>query len=439
MTTLNTSPTRISLLEVDDVAPVRAPVAPAPLVLEAFEGAGRAGDIDPEGRARALAGAKLADVAGLAFSEPTFFVAGTQGQWGDKAKAARLALDSGATLRELAQEARTLVSAEGRRGDVVGLAGLTYGTDDRVRTRVGSTGAKCSPQALKQLMARANAPGGGYLANGALSGELRAPHVAHWLGRAVEADTDAEIKLLSKIDAKTGQRGVYGTVGPRFPHDYGMDRVIADLAKVLPEQARGALVYDASSTRWRVDAAIGAPIEITVGEIHRLGIKFGAHDAGGGAYYATLYGVRARCVNFSEIQLTKKLGRVRHIGSAEALRERILELVTGADEAMKAYVEVYRESHEAQLAADESPRDVFAALIKRGYITAPGGDTDVAIDNFMHAWEQEPMRTRAGYLNAVTRAAHESVWSSPWVTDELEAEAGQALYQRVTLDAAAFA
>jgi hypothetical protein len=307
-----------------------------------------------------------------------------------------------------------------------------------MRTKPGSAGARCSPQALRQLMARAGAPGGGYLANADLPGALRAPHVAHWLARAVAADAEKSVKLLSKLDAK-GNRGVYGAVGERYPHDYGMDRVIADLASVLPAQARGSLTYDAASTQWRVEAAVGAPIEVTVGEIHRLGVKFGAHDAGGGSYWLKAFGTRARCVNFSEVPLVGKLGRVRHIGSVDQLRETILALVAGADAAMKEYVEVYREAHEAQLAANEAPRDVFAAMIKAGYITAPSGDVEIAIGNFMNAWEQEPMRTRAGYLNAVTRAAHESVWSSPWVTDELEAEAGKQLFQRVTLTPAHFA
>jgi hypothetical protein len=78
---------------------------------------------------------------------------------------------------------------------------------------------------------------------------------------------------------------------------------------------------------------------------------------------------------------------------------------------------------------------VFRALIKAGYVSAPDG-AEVAVDNYHQAWLKEPGETRSAYVNAITRAAHESPWSNPWATDELEEQAGKLLYNHVVLSPA---
>lgn len=444
--------TRFADLEIDGINNSYAPSAPKLTTPVPGEGGNVAqlSSLDAEGRSRAIAVDAALSASGLRFAEPTFFAWGTRGAWGDKARRARAELHAMPLHAELAEEARRIVALEDRRGDVAPLANVAYGADDRVRCKPGA-GVPCSPQALKQLLARAGAPGGAYLTDPRITGELRAPHVEHWLLARNEAEARARadaraaqvkqpdwqrVKLLSKVDA-TGQRALYGAVGPRYPHDYGMDRVIADVQGMFPGEARGTLHYDSSTTRWRVDAAVGAEFEPVVGDVYRLGVRYGAHDAGGGSYYADLYGIRVRCVNFTKIKALKKLGRVRHVGTVEDLQARVRALVEVGADAMQAYSAAVREANEQAiceraLSGDGDARAVFAALIEGGYLPAPGG-AEAAAEAYHAAWLVEPGHTRLDFVNAATRAAHEAAWSSPWVTEEIEEAAGQLLYQRLVL------
>lgn len=427
------------------------PIAALPAIIGSIKGesSARNGALDTDGRARAIAVDSALQAHGLAFNEPTFFAWGTRGQWGDKAAQAREELHRMPLHSELAEQARAIVAKEGRRGDIVDLAALTYGADDRVRTRAGSNGAPCSPQALRQIMARADAPGATYLCDARLPGTLRASHVSHWLGLRNTAEKAAQeaarvnggkaigsqaIKLLSKLDGN-GSRALYGAVGPKYPHEYGMDRVISDVQAMFPGEARGTLTYDSASTRWRVDACVGAEFEPVVGDVYRMGLRYGAHDAGGGSYYADLYGIRVRCVNFTKIHGLKRLGRVRHVGSLTDLQARVRDLIEIGADAVSAYAGAVREANESAiceraLSGDGDARAVFAALISGGYLPAPGGP-EAAAEAYFNAWAVEPGHTRLDFVNAATRAAHEGSWSSPWVTEEIEESAGQLLYQRV--------
>lgn len=447
----DTNGTRFALLEIDGVSPPMVAPAPAPLVTVAGESTARNGALDMEGRARAIAVDSALQAYGLAFDEPTFFAWGTKGQWGNAAGQARAELHAMPLHAELAEQARAIVGAEGRRGDVCDLATIRYGADDKIRTRAGSMGASCSPQALRQIMARADAPGASYLSDARLPGALRASHVSHWLdlrNTAERASHEAQrangkrepaaqsIKLLSKLDGK-GSRALYGAVGPKYPHEYGMDRVIGDVQSMFPGEARGSLFYDSASTRWRVDACVGAEFEPVVGDVYRMGLRYGAHDAGGGSYYADLYGIRVRCVNFTKIHGLKRLGRVRHVGSVEDLQARVRDLISIGADAVSAYAGAVREANESAiceraLQGDGDARAVFGALIAGGYLPAPGGP-EAATDAYMNAWIVEPGHTRLDFVNAATRAAHETAWSSPWVTEEIEEQAGALLYQRVML------
>lgn len=452
-------------------------VAPSPSVGPTGAGAGMVDyyntGIDTEARDRATASDAIATAAGLRFKEPTLFAWGTRmiGVGVDAHKRARAELSAQPLMATLAADAAALVAKEARRGDVATLAQLSYAADDRLRTKAGSAGVPMGVQPLKQLLVRAEAPGGGYLADARLPGSLRAPHITHWLDlhRAGEAEalkavkqenakrtaevlrtgapaaslkleelpTPKRVKLLSKLDDK-GERTLYGVTGPKYPHTYGMDAVIRDVMAGLPGDVRGSLFYDASTTKWRVDAALGTEFTPCVGDLHRVGLKFGSHDAGGGSYWASLYAIRVRCVNFTQISAGKKLGRVKHVGSVEALRDRVKALLDVGSNVLQQYSDLWAEANQTALIADSDAaggdaRAVFRALIEAGHLPAPDG-RDQAVENYFNAWVQEPGANRSDYVNAATRAAHEAPWSSPWATDEIEESASQMVYQHVCLN-----
>jgi hypothetical protein len=120
--------------------------------------------------------------------------------------------------------------------------------------------------------------------------------------------------MLSKL-AEGGKRVIYGAVGEKYPFEYGMDAVIRDVVASFPGEVRGVLVYDAVDHQVARGRGAGRPVRACRRRHPPVGVKFGAHDAGGGAYWADLYAIRVRCVNFSKLNAGRKLGRVRHVGS----------------------------------------------------------------------------------------------------------------------------
>jgi hypothetical protein len=218
-----------------------------------------------------------------------------------------------------------------------------------------------------------------------------------------------------------------------------MDAVIRDVVASFPGEVRGVLVYDAATTKWRVDAALGAQFEPVVGDIHRVGVKFGAHDAGGGAYWADLYAIRVRCVNFSKLNAGRKLGRVRHVGSIEALRKRIASLLEVGTTALHQFSELWKEANETAIidtayGAGGDCRDVFRALIKAGYVSAPTarrGRRELP-PGVAEGARRDAQRVRQRHHARRARVP----WSNPWATDELEEQAGKLLYNHVVLSPA---
>jgi len=459
MTMNSDSGSRFSNLEIDGLpgangagkplaaAPVPPVVTPAPAPRKGTEGNGTAGPVDTEGRARAIASDVIAAKHGIIAREATLFTWGTNGQWGDAAYKARQELRARPLLSAFADDVKARVAAEGRRSDRVELPALTYGVDGRLRTKPGSAGAVMTAHSFRQLLNRADAPGyaAGYLGSDKLPAELRAPHVQHWLNSASEAaklpaqgTTPITGVLLSKrIDPGAGQgHHVYGVVSTDYTR-YDMDRVVADVLAAAPSTARGSLKYDATTTRWSMDATIGADFEPVVGDIHRVVLRISGHDAGGGSISVRLFAERVRCLNFSKVQLSSKIkGRIRHVGANVGAQVRGLLAVQG--EALKDFADAWRDANQEGIIRDVELREqgdarkVFAALIEAGHVDAPDG-ADLAVERFFQAWLREPGYNRADFVNAVTRAAHEAPWSSPWATETLEDQAGELLYNRLML------
>lgn len=437
---------RFSLLEIDDNASPNTipPAAPARLELRRGEGPGRAGEIDQAGRERAIATDDVAIKHGMARSEDTLYVWGTRGNWGDKAKNARAELAARPLVKDFAASVVEMIKDEDRRALVVKLPTLTYGADDRLRPTPGLMGAPMTSHAFRQLLARADAPAysSGYLGNARLNGALRAPHVNEWLAQAMEvphSDTKQKAPiegvLLSKIHR--GDRHFYAVVSGKYAR-YDLNQVTADVARSCPATSRGSLMYDPETTRWSMDATIGAEFEPVVGDVHRVALRVSGNDAGGGSISVGLFAERVRCLNFSKVHLSSKVkNRIRHVGADVGSQVRALLSVQA--EALTDFAAVWREANEDAIidGVDSSggdARKVFAALIDKGYVDAPDG-AELAVERFFGAWLKEPGAHRADYVNAITRAAHEAPWSSPWTAEKLEDQAGELLYNRVVIRA----
>jgi hypothetical protein len=317
----------------------------------------------------------------------------------------------------------------------VSLNALKY-VNDRLCAS-SATGAEMTPHAFRQMLTRAGAPGyaAGYLGSPEVPSALRAPHVQHWLDCATDEGDAIKAVALSKLVGAS--RHIYGMVSEKYGI-FDMDKVCALAMTLVPSASKASYKYDPLTTRWSIDLTIGAEFEPVVGDIHRVNLRISGHDAGGGSIQVKLFAERVRCLNFSQIQLSSKIkGKIRHMGDNIATRVRGLLSVQG--EALHDFNDAWKEANETAIISDVQAgngdaRDVFRALITKGYVDAPDG-TEVAVENFFNAYLAEPGQTRADYVNAITRAAHTAPWSSPWASEALEEQAGQLLYNRVVLTA----
>jgi hypothetical protein len=432
------------------VASAGAPVEPLPALLakQETDTSTTHGDIDTEGRARAIESGLVAAKHGLIPNEATFFSWGTRGNWGDKARKARIELRERPLIADAVGNVCRMVEGEKRLSTARQLPALTYTAGDTLVKTGGAGGARMTRRAFQQLLGRAGAApyAATYLGHESVPAEMRAEHVRHWLANASDTEqvpdsagklhpvtTPRDAMILSKLDTK-GERYVYGVVSDSYTR-YDLDAVMRDLAKCVPATSRVAVAYNPESTRWRIDVSIGAEFEPVVGDIHRVTLRLRSQDAGGASVSGDIFAERARCLNFSKVMLRGKASRVRHIGADVATKVRQLMEIQG--EALNDFAAVWSDANQTALigealSGDGEARDVFRALIKAGHLPALDGE-ELAVDRYFNAWLQEPGHTQAAFVNAATRAAHEGAWSSPWAGEAIEESAGELLYNRVVL------
>jgi len=67
-------------------------------------------------------------------------------------------------------------------------------------------------------------------------------------------------------------------------------------------------------------------------------------------------------------------------------------------------------------------------LMERELVAVKGKRENI-VDNLVEAWQKEPVMTKAGMVNAITRFAHEGDQKDPWMEDALQAQAGRLLFR----------
>lgn len=416
---------RFSLIEVDAV-PAIGQIRGESSAVDASTGG-----VDMAARARAAATDAVARSAGLAFNEPTFFAWGQQlMQVGkDKMRAARKERNDRPLASVALLDLVSRVQAEQRKPIKVDLRELTYLDNDAI-TR-GQAQLGCSSHALSQLCRMIDAPAytGSYLGNDTLPAPLRAAHMRHWLERSKRSER-RDAQILTKRDAQG--RSAYAIVSQSYvPHD--LDAVAREIAAVMPSTARARITYDASDNSWCIDVCLGIEFEPTVGDLHVVGIRVRGSDDGTASISVERYAERVRCLNATIIPSSSR-DRVRHVGR---VADRVRDLIAQGGRVMDTFAAHWQAANVDALCAEanDDPREVARALVDAGHFAkVPGvGGDDYLVTQLVDAWYKEPGATRASWINAITRAAHEAAWTSSATANALETVAGKMLYQHVTI------
>lgn len=419
--------------------------------------------IDTAALPRIAADEAMAAEAGLVFKKPTLFAHGTVlYDSGEKTyRRSRAAFDNRPLLDDSAVEALDAYKAQDRREYEINLHDLSMSGQGRVvysgaGRGFGQAGTEdavdISQVALGQMMSKLGAEGGAASYLMSCPRTLRAENVNTWvklsdltskdkptLIRTMMMQPVAEVtEVVERLPPPT--RTAYAVLAPKYN--------IRDLPQVLPVfqeklAALGAVgargEYKLVGPKWKFSATFHAAIEATelrVGDIFRGVVWVQGVDDGTGSVRVGVGIERARCRNLTTIWARDVQG-LRH--NSVNFDQRLAALLDQAVKAIGGFAEKWaaaeRDSIYDGVYSDLSPERVFGALVKRGLVKVPGVSKEEMVAALCSAWAVEPGYTRADIVNAVTRAAHETSWKSPWAQEELEAQGGQLLYNRLVLSA----
>lgn len=256
---------------------------------------------------------------------------------------------------------------------------------------------------------------------------LRAENLNHWLANS---EANRALNLRTRVP-QFGAREVFAVTGPRY-QPFDVNLIAREVQEALHGmEARADVVYDGYRVRINVLFHSNVPAtDLVAGEFFKAGLLIRTADDGTGSIKVDAQVWRNLCLNLIIIdQARQSTLRRRHAGMGirDSVRlgvQQAMESITHFTEAW-GYARTSRPVEEGYASAET----IFRALIRTEQVQAPGGE-DVLVDRLLQAWSAEPGSNRADIINAITRAAHTTGWSSPWVTEELERQAGVLLFAK---------
>jgi hypothetical protein len=322
-------------------------------------------------------------------------------------------------------------------------------------------------RSFNQFLARTACPEPGAAAKylGTIPAERRAAEVNAWIDET-PADTKAVFRTRLALtdtnggDAQTSElaaygREVYAVVSERYGtgaevDELGRAMIAAMTDEIIPGDARGLVTYDGSRASiqalWHSNIA---PERVCAGEIFKGGVTVSATDDGGLALHVDSTLHRNLCLNLLIIaQATQSQGSRRHVGNAAELLEWLYDALRRATATVQIFADMWdtARSQTLDMVTRDIPaayldgsstvvdefrpdvvRGVFRGLVKRGRLALPGHRGEASVDALFDTWKREPEFTKAGIVNAATRAAHELPLRGVWATEETETRAGAVL------------
>ncbi len=436
--------------------------APAPAPVPVVRGV----TVDAEGAARATADEKAAREAGFAVRPPLYTIGTMVVDLGvENFRASRQEFESKPTAREACASLAQRVVAEDRKDHVVAARDLTMLPDGRLQGPLnGQPVYPLSQRALEGLCTFTTPGGGGYLAE--CPPELRATNMNHWLPRALRLDKRATDRAVAEwlkakevaerygttfnapepkpilvpreVTVRTRKAGdsreIFAVTGPRYGA-YDIDKIAAQVAAGVPDDARCDIIYDGH--RARINVLFHSNIQpenAVAGEIFRAGLLITTDDSGAGSIKISAEVERNLCLNLIIIDFKQLLvGSRRHIGTTGNIAQDVKNHIEAAMNKIGYFVQKWSEANAENVLERyglEDMEQVFEGLVRNKVVHVPGYRPEEQVKRLLAAWNKEPMRTKAGVLNAITRAAHEQTWRTWATAEELERKAGELLFAK---------
>ena len=333
-----------------------------------------------------------------------------------------------------------IIEAEKRQESTVRIQDLRMADTGHITRGAGML--TISPEALGQMLARTSFPeataAATYLT--AIPANRRAKEFNAIINGY--ADDEQEIVLRHRLNildnGSTAGRGIYAAVSDRY--------IVQDAHTVLAnfvQQLLDSNTYEANDLRMsllsdsiRTEALIHYKTGTVAGEEHSAYFRFRTGDSGKHAHSGEFGVFRLVCSNGLTVANPWLSSTVRHSGNnSRTLVERMLKVgpavlslfSTQWEQATNTTLEQFVDGLPQEGSTDYIINGVYRGLLNDTNLSLPGYRGDKAVDEFTKAWEKEPVTTKAGIINGITRAAHETPLLSMWSAEDVQAAAGRIL------------
>jgi hypothetical protein len=255
------------------------------------------------------------------------------------------------------------------------------------------------------------------------------------INRLLADGSDEPIKLRTRLGAER-ERVVYACTSQSYAA-FNQDMVARELPHALEKNvdtsARADVKYDGSVSTARVVWHNTHDItESGCGDVFRFGIEVRTADDKSSALWIRLIAYINRCLNYLVIGQTHvNIGRRVHAGKVRAMRSWFRARLREARSKGAVVIDAWTEASRDRLIEDANkaePEKVFGKLIRAGYGKVAGEPVEALVKRYYTAWQRDPGYSRLHFVNALTRAAHEATWASPWVQRDVEQSAAQLVF-----------
>ncbi|HUU88961.1 MAG TPA: hypothetical protein VMX17_14595, partial [Candidatus Glassbacteria bacterium] len=434
------------------ISPVIAPlpvVTPPSVVAPSLSKSdeGRGVKIDEIGRMRALIDEAEAVESGFTLKRPLYAMGTKVVDLGvDNFRRSRQEWEARPKVAEACNSLVETIKEEDRQDALWPMPEIYMMPDGRIgrEDKKGSI-ILANSKVLGQLMNRSalETTGRGYLER--CPPALRAMNVNSWLKMTTE-NVESKLRTRKVVD----DREVFGVVSPRYSV-FDADEVATIVRDVCPPEARAEVIYNGFDTRINVTFHSDIkPEDAVAGEIFKAGISIKTSDDGTGAIRVSAYVERNLCLNLIIIDTAvQQIINRRHTGDESIIADIIRNGIRSANDKVEVFAKKWGVANKEQLVASTvdlehlkndklSPRfslshelfmaGLFNGLMERELVAVKGKRENI-VDNLVEAWQKEPVMTKAGMVNAITRFAHEGDQKDPWMEDALQAQAGRLLFR----------
>lgn len=415
--------------------------------------------VDEKAEARITADMAAMKNAGFAIAQP-LFAAGTRlvAEGVERAIEKRQEFEAKPLVGEALSALQDRIFAEQRQDIAVPASSLRM--DNLGRAAVGKDRFGMDERAFKGLVSRLGLPSAGaYLA--ACWPELRAKNVNNWQLLKVAEEAVARAEALGKgrefeqamLNLRTRVNGehrdIYAVVSDSYT-EFDIDKFAEAIKIAMPDNARAEVHYDGYKAK--IDVHFHSTVEpedYAAGEIFRAGMTFRSDDTGGGSAKGSGFLEQNLCLNLLITNYAAQpVFAVRHIGDVREMAAKIRKGIRDVEATIAPMMKQWGYARKDDLVAVAVERDgsyegmglkemlagFFNGAMDRELIAVPGRRDEV-IPKLVRAWErdagtdgpQSGTITRAGFVNALTRYAHEDQ-RDVWAQDEIQQSASRLLW-----------